>query len=188
MGSPRLAVFWADALRAAVLTPRPVPWASPSQTRRWGQGSWWGPGTHTWGCCSRPVRTPCRVCSGGSGRGLVQHEGNVVSLTRASTSIATQPTWILGQKSSALAPNSTFGQPCTLPSLLLKSACRGAVGSVWRLEIWSEVRARHTCGGWGFSLGPRSTGCHMAPPRIEATTVFSAVHGSVTVRYFGLLE
>lgn len=42
----------------------------PSQTRQWEQGSWWGPGTHTWGCCSRPAHTPCHVCSGDSGRGL----------------------------------------------------------------------------------------------------------------------
>lgn len=41
-GTPRLAVFWADALRAAVL-PLPCPLGLHLlKLRRWGQGSWWG--------------------------------------------------------------------------------------------------------------------------------------------------
>lgn len=57
--------------------PSPQPRLSglPSQTRQWGQGSWSGPGTRTWGCCSHPARTLCHVCSGGSGRGLAEHKG-----------------------------------------------------------------------------------------------------------------
>lgn len=33
-------------------------------------GRWWGPGTHTWECCSRPPHTLFPSCSGGSGRRL----------------------------------------------------------------------------------------------------------------------
>lgn len=38
---------------------------------QWG-GSWWGPGTHTWECCSRPPHTLFPSCSDGSGRRLCQ--------------------------------------------------------------------------------------------------------------------
>lgn len=50
---------------------------SPSRRRRRWRGSWRGPGTHTWESCCHPPHTPCRACSGGSGRGL-QQEGSKV--------------------------------------------------------------------------------------------------------------
>lgn len=68
-----------------------LPWApkqmlpSPSRRRQWWQGSWRGPGTHTWGSCCHPPHTPCHACSGGSGRGL-QQEGNKVRASHVCTS------------------------------------------------------------------------------------------------------
>lgn len=66
-----------------------LPWAtllpSPSRRRRWWRGSWRGPGTHTWASCCHPPRTPCRACSGGSGRGL-QQEGSKVRASHILTS------------------------------------------------------------------------------------------------------
>lgn len=68
-----------------------LPWAtkqilpSPSRRRRQPRGSWRGPGTHTWVSCCHPPHTPCRACSGGSGRGLEQ-EGSKVRASPILTS------------------------------------------------------------------------------------------------------
>lgn len=125
-----------------------IPWASPSQTRRWGQRRSWWVLAHTWGV----LLSPCSQFDGGSGRGLVEHEGNMVNLTWASTSSQPNP-WIMDRVLSS-GPHSTFWAALRPPFSSAEISLTGAVGSVWGLEIQSEIRARHTCRGWGFSLGP----------------------------------
>lgn len=60
--------MWAPSLLQSMKQLLP----SPSRRRRRWLGSWRGPGTHTWVSCCHPPHTPCRACSGGSGRGLAE--------------------------------------------------------------------------------------------------------------------